>query len=130
MRTLRSARIEPQVRARREAGQDSDHERQLVPLRDSLALLALDGYGAEGLPLAGARDLDVGVRDRALVPGARPVVRGDVQLAIELHARDHGVLTPAGVARREHDPRLVGVDARLCLALAHEADQTLERDDD
>ena len=88
------------------AGHDAKRQAVRVLTLDALVLRARDRYGSI-VPFGPVdRGLHVGVPQRATVPGAGPVVRGHVGLAVGLETRHDPIMRRAvRIERRDHERR-------------------------
>src|SRR4249920_3531098 len=99
-----SARIQPDEVARGKAGHDAKRQAVRVLTLDALVLRARDRYGSIVSFGPVDRGLHVGVPQRATVPGAGPVVRGHVRLAVGLETRHDPIMRRAvRIERPEHE---------------------------
>jgi len=90
---------------------------------DTILLFAGHGHRHVRTRRAAGRDLHLRMREHLGVPAPRPVVRGDVQFAVDVEAGDHALLCVAAavLGRDDHRVRVLRLEI---------ADQRLERDHD
>ena len=98
------ARIKPEELPRREAGEDVADQRKPRLVEEALAFLFADRDSAVVVGPAVAGHADIRILERAVVPRARPVVRGDEEPTVVVDGRQHALVgLPIRVGRGEDD---------------------------